>query len=151
MLRVRAVPTTEHGGLWTGDWLGAQCRWAHRCPQVSNTMDGIFGIPDGKLVVSSSSSKLILQPTEKPDSSTIVKKGSPSKLGMAMWLRQMRNDADNVHVCANMRKYSRIIADICIDSHQYASVDFGAWPSLIQTPCFLRRMWCFFQKISSSI
>ena len=38
------------------------------------------------------------------------------KLGMAMQLRQMRNDADNAHMCANMR--------IC------ASANFGAWPSL---------------------
>ena len=37
-------------------------------------MNRIFGSPDGKLVVLSSSTKLILQPTEKADSSTILKK-----------------------------------------------------------------------------
>ena len=44
------------------------------------------------------------------------------KIGMAMRLRQMRNDADNAHICGNMRE-SRIFANICenadmrIDSH----------------------------------
>ena len=51
-------------------------------------------------------------------------------LGMAMRLRQKRNDADNAHICANMRNYLRIYADMRIDSHQCASANFGAWPSI---------------------
>ena len=42
---------------------------------------------------------------------------------MAMRLRQIWNDADNAHICAYMREYSRIyadmrIADMCIDLHR---------------------------------
>ena len=41
-----------------------------------------------------------------------------------MQLQQMRNDADNAHICVNMREYVRIFANICgnaesrIDLHQ---------------------------------
>ena len=48
-----------------------------------------------------------------------------------MRLRQMRNDADNAHNRANvnirkyMRKYSRIYANMRINSHQCASEKSG--------------------------
>ena len=36
------------------------------------------------------------------------------QLGMAMRMRQMRNNADNVRICANIREYMRICASIRI-------------------------------------
>ena len=56
---------------------------------------------------------------------------------MRLW--QMRNDADNAHIRAYMRKYVQKFANICcnadmrIDLHRCASEKSGAWPSLIHT------------------
>ena len=35
-------------------------------------------------------------------------------LGMAMRMRQMQNDADNARICANVREYVQIYADMRI-------------------------------------
>ena len=56
-----------------------------------------------------------------------VASAQPSLIGMAMWMRQMQNDADNAQICANICKYARIFTNIC----GYASAKYGAWPSLI--------------------